>query len=614
MPSLVLTQFGLSLLAALLGAAVGWWLRGRPTFNPLPRHPADQKQTAADVLQSLQAAADTVRSCVEQHTECIRTIQSELNETTSTEPAIISQAAESIIESTGLAQHQFNDIRIAIDERRQEIRNCLATTGGLLFTFAELDRQKHMYRRVLTSLETLAAELTGDIKGHGRRLQKISGDLENAASLTNASIASAVTQILDATDDVQRRVAAKEERIAAQATTVQMQAILTHTDLLTSLPNRRALEAELERTAQATGRTPLCTLAFIDLDGFSHVNTEYGHQGGDLVLRQAAGLIKQLVRGRDMVARFGGDTFAMLLNQTTLHDALPIAERARTLLESTQFSHGGLPLHVTASIGIAQLAPEEIRGALVTRVEDALRAAQQAGGNLCYRHDGQQCHPVSAAFQSRHQQAMEQAKSLASWWRDATLEDSGCLSEGNANGASASQTPPINERDASLSGRSLFAANLNRRLAEWKRGGTSVSVAVLRIDQMTELVNRFGDQGQAFLRQVMGRLLEATTRDMDERCEFEDGLFALLLPGTDEDNALAVAERLRAQVRQCKVRMDHDMWGLTASIGVAHCTVASRVMDIMLSAEAAMNTAVKQGGDAVCVGQPIHEPLPAVRQ
>ena len=609
MSSLVLTQFGLSLLAALLGAAVGWWLRGRPNSHPLPRSPADQKQTAADVLQSLQAAADTVRSCIEQHTECIRTIQSELNETTSTEPAIISKAAESIIETNGLAQHQFNDIRHTLDDRRQEIRNCLANTEGLLFTFAALDRQKHMYRRVLTSLEVLAAELTGDIKGHGQRLEQITGDLEKAPSQTTAGIASAVTQILDATDDVQRRVAAKEERITAQAATVHMQAILTHADLLTSLPNRRALEAELERAAtQANGRTPLCTLVFIDLDAFSQVNTEYGHQGGDLVLRQAAAMIKQLVRGRDVVARFGGDTFAMLLNQTTLHDALPIAERVRNLVESTQFSHGGLPLRVTASIGIAQLAPDEMRGALVTRVEDALRAAQQAGGNVCYRHDGQQCHPVSAAFHSRHQQAMEQAQSLASWWRDATLREFGGLSEAETDGASAAQTAPTHERDPSLSGRSLFAANLSKRLAEWKRGGASVSVAVLRVDQMAELVNRFGDQGQVFLRQVLGRLLEATTRDMDERCEFEDGLFALLLPGTDEGNALAVAERLRAQVRQCKVRMDKDMWGLTASIGVADCTVASRVMDIMHSAEAAMNAAVKLGGDAVCVGQPIQEP------
>ena len=131
----------------------------------------------------------------------------------------------------------------------------------------------------------------------------------------------------------------------------------------------------------------------------------------------------------------------------------------------------------------------------------------------------------------------------------------------------------------------------------------------MRVDQMDELVDRFGEQGQTFLRQVLGRLLEAATRDMDERCEFEDGLFAMILPGADKSNALAVAERLRSQVRQCKVRMGRDLWDLTASIGMAHCTVAARVMDIMLSAEAAMNEAARLGGDAVGVGQPVQEPV-----
>jgi hypothetical protein len=54
--------------------------------------------------------------------------------------------------------------------------------------------------------------------------------------------------------------------------------------------------------------------------------------------------------------------------------------------------------------------------------------------------------------------------------------------------------------------------------------------------------------------------------------------------------------------------MGSDLWDLTASIGVAHCTVAARVMDIVLSAEAALRSAVEQGGDAVCTGEPIREP------
>jgi len=595
--SLVLIQFGLSLLAGFLGLATGWWLRGRPKSGQPQEAGVDRQQIAEQTLQSLHAVAEAVRTCVEQHAECIRAIEAELKQATSTEPAIISSAAASIIASNGLVQHQFDSIRSTLDDKRQEIRKCLAASEGLLYTFAAIDRQHHAYRQVLSSLQVLAAELANQINGHKKRLQDISGDLAKQSEVTPEQVTSAVAQILDATDEVQRHVAATEKNITAQAETVHMQAILTHTDLLTSLPNRRALEAELERVSSPVdGRSPVISLILVDLDQFAQINIEYGHKGGDVVLRQVAGILKQLVRGRDMVARYGSDTFAILLNQTTLHDALPIAERARRQIQETQFSRGTRPLQVTASLGIAQLTSEEMRGAALSRVDQALVAAQRAGGNICFRHDGRECYPVSSIFHAREAAAADHAFSLASLWRDSAANQE---SFATPKAGHEQELPPA------LTGRSLFAANLGRRLAEWKRGGPNVSVALLRVDQLDEVTDRFGEQGEIFLRQVIGRLLEAVTRDMDERCEFEDGLFALLLPGMDETNAVAVAERLRNQVGQCKVRMGEDLWGITVSIGVAHCTTTARVMDIILAAEAARREASKAGGDAVCVG---HQP------
>jgi diguanylate cyclase (GGDEF)-like protein len=612
MTQLLVIQFALSLLAALLGAAAGWWLRGRPFAGkaavPMGRSAAaERKEFARQALQSLHAAAESVRTCVEQHIECMRAVQSELKASSSTEPAILTSAAASILAANGLVQHQFDDIQRVVNTQKSEISDCLTSSKGLLFTFGALDRQKHAYRKVLSSLEQLAAQLVRDVEGHGRKLNDINSDIQEGSDPSLASVTGAVTQILDATEDIQRRVATAEMRIAEQASTVQMQAILSHTDLLTSLPNRRAFEAELERAGtQSKNRAAMCTVVFVDLDKFAQVNTEYGHEGGDVILRQAAGVIKEMLHGKDMVARWGGDTFAVLLKETTLHDALPMAERIRKQLEKKQFSQGSHPLHVTASLGIAQLHAAEMMDADLTHADEALSAAQNGGGNICYRHDGQGCYPVSSAFHARENEPRPESISLASIWRDSTAQP-----ETKADSNAEANTADKEEGDAVLSGRSLFAANLNRRLSEWKRGGNTVSVAVMQVDQMLELVSRFGDQGESFLRQVMGRLLEAATRDMDERCEFEDGLFALLLPGTDELNAYAVVDRLRSQIRQCKVRMGSDLWDLTASIGLAHCTVASRVMDIMRSAEAAMQEAARYGGDAIRIGQPVHEVAPA---
>src|SRR6185295_416332 len=100
MSSFALIQFGAPVLAAFAGGAAGWWLRGRPKAKAAKPRELPQKKVAAQVLQNLQAAAETVRACVEQHADCIRTIQSELGEATSTEPIIITKLADSIVAST----------------------------------------------------------------------------------------------------------------------------------------------------------------------------------------------------------------------------------------------------------------------------------------------------------------------------------------------------------------------------------------------------------------------------------------------------------------------------------------------------------------------------------
>ena len=213
---------------------------------------AERKQLAEQALQGLHAAAETVRSCVEQHIECIRQVESELRDASATEPAIISNAAESIIAANGLVQHQFNDIQRMIDNRHGEIQDHLTDPYGLFFTFASLDRQRHVYRQVLSSLEMLAAELMGNIQNHGQRLKKITNGLEESEPKKVEDITAAVAQIFDATDEMQQKIESTEQHLGEQAEKVHMQAVLSHTDLLTSLPNRRAFEAEVEQLAART--------------------------------------------------------------------------------------------------------------------------------------------------------------------------------------------------------------------------------------------------------------------------------------------------------------------------------------------------------------------------
>lgn len=602
-----LLGFGVSLVSAALAFTAGWWLRGMRMADAcaVPKPMAERKQLAEQALQGLHAAAESVRSCVEHHIECIQTVEAELKDASATEPAIISNAAESIIAANGLVQHQFNDIQRMIDNRHGEIQDHLSDPYGLFFTFASLDRQRHVYRQVLTSLETLAAQLMGNIHNHGQRLKKISNELEESEKKKAEDVAEAVAQIFDATEEMQQEIESTEVHLGEQAEKVHMQAVLSHTDLLTSLPNRRAYEAEVEQLAARTqGKSSYFTVMFLDLDDFNKINSQYGHQGGDVILRQAAGVAKQLMRGRDMVARYAGDTYAFVLPQTTMHDALPVAERLRAAIEQTEFGHGNYPLRITASVGIAQFQPEETREDLTRRVDQSQKAADQAGGNLCYWHDGKECFAVSSAFKPIDATQNGSSPLVTMFRRKLTGED------GEEQAAPEEKLLPDGQ---TLTGRSLFLANLQRRLSEWKRGGPMVSVFVLQIDQSQQLTDLFGASAESFLHQVLSRMLEAVTRDMDERCEFKDGIFAILLPGVDEANALAVAERLQSQVRQCKVRMGEGLWNITASIGLANSAVGPGVVEVIRSAEAAMKQAAERGGDMICMGELIsQQPASAV--
>ena len=130
-----------------------------------------------------------------------------------------------------------------------------------------------------------------------------------------------------------------------------------------------------------------------------------------MILRQAAGIIKKAGPWSGSWSRaFSGDTFAMLLNQTTLHDALPMAERVRKALGDARFSHGIRPLRVTASIGVAQLRADEMRGAEPDRVSQALAAAKQAGGNVCFRHDGENVSSGVVGVSSQNRSEMRKSR------------------------------------------------------------------------------------------------------------------------------------------------------------------------------------------------------------
>jgi diguanylate cyclase (GGDEF)-like protein len=152
-------------------------------------------------------------------------------------------------------------------------------------------------------------------------------------------------------------------------------------DDLTGLYNRRFFSVRLEEEMSRYRRfNHPVSLVLMDLDGFKAVNDEMGHAVGDETLRDVGQVLMKHSRGINVVSRYGGDEFAVLLVETSKAGARLYADRIRQIIATYPFSHGRA---ITASFGVASLPDDEAgtSEALIRSADDALYAAKRAGKN-----------------------------------------------------------------------------------------------------------------------------------------------------------------------------------------------------------------------------------------
>jgi len=155
------------------------------------------------------------------------------------------------------------------------------------------------------------------------------------------------------------------------------------TDPLTALPNRRCFEDTLSAEIARAGRTGAAlSLAIVDLDFFKRINDTFGHPTGDEVLRAVAATARATVRGHDMLARIGGEEFAIVMPETNAAEAKSASNRVRTAIAGDPILlQSGERVSVTASAGAAALKPGESATDLLARADAALYEAKNAGRN-----------------------------------------------------------------------------------------------------------------------------------------------------------------------------------------------------------------------------------------
>lgn len=153
-------------------------------------------------------------------------------------------------------------------------------------------------------------------------------------------------------------------------------------DPLTDTGNRIAMDQTLQREIEMSRRhlQPL-SLLMLDIDHFKHINDTHGHSAGDDVLKAVAASIKNQLRNVDMVFRFGGEEFLILLSNTSREAAAMVGERLRFAVQAEEYSADGHSIELTVSLGCSTLLPGESADSLLRRADSALYVAKREGRN-----------------------------------------------------------------------------------------------------------------------------------------------------------------------------------------------------------------------------------------
>ncbi len=223
----------------------------------------------------------------------------------------------------------------------------------------------------LATLALLFAALRLRVRQIEHRAQQLRALVDSRTADLNRQ-----TQLLLAADTER---SALLERLRRQSEAFERQA---REDALTGLSNRRAFDEQVSAAfAQARqGDRPLC-LAIIDIDNFKRINDDHSHSVGDEALKAVASCLRACLREGESLSRWGGEEFAVLLTDTTLHQALAIAERIRLAIAKLDCSAIAAGLAVTVSIGVAADDGAGNHEKLLTRADAALYRAKAQGRN-----------------------------------------------------------------------------------------------------------------------------------------------------------------------------------------------------------------------------------------